>query len=208
MLASWKKSYDKPRKWKKSEVTQSCLTLCDPMDCSQPGSSVHGIFQARVLQWVAISFFRGSSQPRNQTQVSLPVDRRSRQHVKKQRLHFVDKGLYSQSCSFSRSHVWMWQLDYKEGWVPNWCFRNVVLKKTLESSLDSKEIKPVNPKGNQPWIFTGRTDVKAEAPILWPPDVKSQLTVKKKAWCWERLRAGEVDDRGWDGCMASPTLWT
>ena len=73
----------------------------------------------------------------------------------------------------------MWELDHKEGWEPkNWCFLIVVLEKTLESPLDSKEIKPVNPKGNQPWIFIGRTDAEADAPILWPPDVKSQLIGK------------------------------
>ena len=90
-----------------------------------------------------------------------------RQPVKKQRHHFADKGLYSQSCGFSSSHVRMGKLNHKEGWVPkNWCFQTVVLEKTLESPLDNKEIKPVNPKGNQPWIFIGRTDAEAEAPIL------------------------------------------
>ena len=75
---------------------------------------------------------------------------------------------------FSSSHVQMWELDHKEGWAPkNWCFWTAELEKTLENCLDSKEIKPVNPKGNQPWIFIGRTDAKAEAPILWPPDVKN-----------------------------------
>ena len=74
----------------------------------------------------------------------------------------------------SCSHVWIWELDHKEGWVPkNWCFWAVVLEKTLESPLDCKEIKPIDPKGNQPWIFIGRTDAEIEAPILWPPDVKS-----------------------------------
>ena len=88
-----------------------------------------------------------------------------RQHIKKQRHHLGDKGLYSQSYCFSSSHVWMWELGHKEGWVPkNWCFWIVVLEKTLESPLDSKEIKPVNPKGNQPWIFTARTDAEVEAP--------------------------------------------
>ena len=97
--------------------------------------------------------------------------------VLKSRDHFADKGLYSQSYGFSSSHVWIWELDHKEGWAPkNWCFLTVVLEKTLENILDSKEIKPVNSKGNQSWIFIGRTD--AEAPILWPPDVKSQLTGK------------------------------
>ena len=97
--------------------------------------------------------------------------------VKKQRHYFADKGPSSQSYGFSNSHEWMWELDHKEGWAPNnWCFWTVVLEKTLESPLNCKEIKPVNPKGNQPWIFIGRID--AEAPILWPPDVKSQLIWK------------------------------
>ena len=102
----------------------------------------------------------------------------------------------------------MWELDYKESWVPkNWCFWTVVLEKTLESPLDCKEIQPVHPKGDQSWIFIGRTDVEAETPILWPPDAKN-LTHWKRPWCWDRLKAGgEGDDRGWDGWMASPTWW-
>ena len=100
-----------------------------------------------------------------------------RQHIKKQRHYFANKGPYSQSCGFSSSHVWMWELEHQEGWaLKNWCFQTVMLEKTLESPLDSKKIKPVNPKGNQPWIFIGRTE--AEAPVLWPPDVKSLLTGK------------------------------
>ena len=108
------------------------------------------------------------------------------------------------SVIFSSSHVWMWELDHQESWaLKSWCFWIVVLEKTLESPLDWKEIKLVNPKGNQSWIFIGRTDAEAEAPILWPPDVKSW------PWCWEKLRAGgEGDERGWDGWMASPTWWT
>ena len=100
---------------------------------------------------------------------------------------------------FSTSHVQLWELDRKEGWVPkNWCFWTVVLEKTLESLLDSKEIQPVNPIGNQPWLFIGRTDAEAEAPILGPCDAKSWLT-GKSPWCWERLRAGEEGgNRRWD----------
>ena len=98
----------------------------------------------------------------------------SRQHIKKQRHYFTNKGLYSQRYSVSSSHVRMWELDLKEGWVPkNSCFWIVVLEKTLESPLYCTEIKQVNPKGNQPWIFTGRTVAKAEAPILWLPEAKS-----------------------------------
>ena len=90
--------------------------------------------------------------------------------------------------------------DHKEGWVSqNWCFQTVLLEKTLESPLDSKEIKPINPKGNQSWIFIGRTDAETEAPILWSPSVKSWL-IGKDIWCWERLRAkGEAGGRGWNG---------
>ena len=102
-----------------------------------------------------------------------------RQCVRKQRHHFVDKGPYSQGYGLPSSHVWMWELDCKEGWaLKNWCFWTVGLKKTLESPLDRKEIKPVNLRGNQPWIFTGRTDAEAEALILWPPDAKSWLIGK------------------------------
>ena len=104
-----------------------------------------------------------------------------RQRIKKQRHHFAGKGPYSQRYGFSCSHVQMWESDHKEGWDPkNLCFRTVVLEKTLDSPLDCKEITLVNPKGNQPWIFIGRTGAEAEAPILWPPDEKSQLIVKKK----------------------------
>ena len=100
-----------------------------------------------------------------------------RQHIKKQRHSFTNKGPSSQSYGFFSSHVCMWELDCKESWAPkNWCFWTVVLEKTLESALDCKEIKPVNPKGNQPWIFPGRTE--AEAPVLWPPDLKNWLIRK------------------------------
>ena len=134
-----------------------------------------------------------------------------RQCIKKQRHYFAEKGLYSQNYDFfSTSHVWMWELDHKESWAPkDWCFWTVVLK-TRESPLDCK-IKPVSPKGNQSWIFTGRTDAETGAPIVWPPDAKSQLIKKKKnkPWCWERLKArGEGDDRGRDGWMASQIQWT
>ena len=91
----------------------------------------------------------------------------------------ADKGLYSKSYGFSSSHIQVWELDHKEGWaLKNWCFWTVVLEKTLESPLDWKEIKPVNPKGNQSWICTGGTDAEGEAPILWPPYVKNWLIGK------------------------------
>ena len=102
-----------------------------------------------------------------------------RQHIKKQRHHFADKGLSSQSCGFSSSRVCMWELDHKEAWaLKNRCFWTVVLEKTLESPLDCKEIQPVNPKGNQSWIFIRRTNGEAQAPILWPSDAKSWLIGK------------------------------
>ena len=113
-----------------------------------------------------------------------------RQHFKKQRHYFTNKSLSSQSYGFSSSHVWMWELDYEESWAPkNWCFRTVVLEKSLESPLDSKEIQPVNPKGNQSWILIGRSDAAAETPVFWPPDVKNWFIGKDsdagKDWMWE-----------------------
>ena len=103
----------------------------------------------------------------------------SRQHIKKQRHYFVNKGPSSQSYGFSSGHVWMWELDYKESWVlKNWCFWTVVLETTLESPLDCKEIQPVHPKGDQSWVFIGKTDVEAETPIFWPPHAKSSLIWK------------------------------
>ena len=161
-----------------SEVAQPYLTLCDPMDYT-----AHGILQARVLEWVAVPFSRGSSQPRDGTQVS---------HI---------AGRFFTSSAIREAH--------KESWAPkNWCFWIVMLEKTLESPFDSKESKPVNPKGNQPWIFIERTDAEAEVPILWLPDVNRQLTWKRPQ-CWEGLKAkGEGGKRGWDGWMVSLTQWT
>ena len=99
--------------------------------------------------------------------------------ILKKKRHFANKCPSSQGYSFSSSHVWMWELDCKESWaLKNWCFWTVVLEKTLESPLDCKEIQTVNPKGNQSWIFIGRTDVEAETPILWLPDVKNWLIGK------------------------------
>ena len=102
-----------------------------------------------------------------------------RQHIRKQRHYFANKGPSHQGYGFSSSHVWMWELDYKESWVLNsWCFWTVVMEKTFENPLDCKEIEPVYPKGDQSWVFTGRTDVEAETPILWPPDAKNWLLRK------------------------------
>ena len=131
-----------------------------------------------------------------------------RQHIEKWRHLFADKGLYSQSDCFSSSHVWMWELDHEEGWVlKNWWFWMVVLEKTLESPLDSKEIQPVHPKGNQSWILIGRTDAEAETLILWPPDAKSGLIGKDPdaGKDWRREEKGAPED---DGYMASSTHWT
>ena len=124
------------------------------------------------------------------------------QHIKKQRHYFVNKGPSSQGYGFSCSHVWMWELDYKENWAPkNWCFWTVVLEKTLESPLDCKEIQPVHPKGHQSWVFIGRTDVEAETPILWPPDTKSWLSWKdadaRKNWRQEEKGMTEDEMVGW-----------
>ena len=118
----------------------------------------------------------------------------------------TDKGPSSQSYGFSSSHVWMWELDHKESWeLKNWWFWAVMLEKTFESPLDNKEIKPANPKGNQPLIFIGRTEVEAEAPNTLATWCKV-LTHLKRPWCWERLKVGgEGDDAGWDGWMASLT---
>ena len=124
--------------------------------------------------------------------------------VLKSRDIFADKGPSSQSYCFSSSHVRMWVLDHKEGWaLKNWCFWAMMLKKTLESPLDCKEIKPVNPKRNQPWVFIGRTD--AETLATWC----EEPTHWKRPWCWERLKTGgEGDDRERDGWMASLSRWT
>ena len=126
----------------------------------------------------------------------------SRQHIKKQRPYFADKGPSSQSYGFSSCHVWMWELDYKESWVlEDWYFWRVVLTKTPESPLDCKKIKPVNPKGNQSWIFIERTNAEAEAPIVWPPDVKNWLIGKDsdagKDWRQEEKGTTEDEMVGW-----------
>ena len=125
-----------------------------------------------------------------------------RQHTKKQRHYFANKGLSSQGYGFSSGHTWMWELNYKESWVlKNWCFWTVVLEKTLESPLDCKEIQLVHPKRNPSWIFIGRTDAKAETLILWPPDVKNWLIWKDpdsgKDCRWEEKGTTEDEMAGW-----------
>ena len=121
---------------------------------------------------------------------------------KKQRHYLANKGPSTQGCGFSRSHVWMWELGYKESWaLKNWCFWPVVLEKTLESPLDCREIQLVHPKGDQSWVFFGRTDVEDETLILWPPDVKNWLIGKTlmlgKIWRQEEKRTSEDEMVGW-----------
>ena len=125
-----------------------------------------------------------------------------RQCIKKQRHYFTNNGLSNESYGFSSSHVWMWELDYKEIWATqNWCFWTMVLEKTLNSPLDCKEIQPVNSKGNQSWIFIGSTDAEAETPILWPPDMKNRLLGKDpdagKDWRQEEKVTIEDEKVGW-----------
>ena len=132
-----------------------------------------------------------------------------RKHIKKQRHYFANKGPSSQSYGFSSSHVWMLELDHKESWaLKNWWFWTVVLENTLESALDCKEILPVNPKGNQSWIFIGKDwcwSWNSNTLATWC----EELTHWKRPWWWERMKAGGGgNDRGWDGWMASLTPWT
>ena len=134
-----------------------------------------------------------------------------RRHIKKQRDCFASKGPSSQSFVFS-SNVWMWELDYKESWaLKNWCFWTVVLEKTLESPLDCKELQPVHLKGDQSWVFIGRTDVEAETPILWSPDVKSWLTWKDldagKDWGQEEKGTTEDEMVGWHHWLNGHGFW-
>ena len=149
-----------------SEELFNCLTircLLNTSCCIEVGLNLSNL----EICWKKISTFEGP-----------------RQHIKKQRHYFASKGPSSQGCSFSSSHIWRWELDCKESWVPkNWCFWTVVSEKTLESPLDCKEIQPVHPKGDHSWVFIGRTDAEAETPILWPSDVKSWLI-------WEDPDAG------------------
>ena len=124
-----------------------------------------------------------------------------RQHIQKQRHYFANKGPSSQGYGFSSGHVWMWELDCEESWAPkNWCFWTVVLDKALESPLNCKEIQPVHPRGDQSWVFIGRTDVEAETPVLWPPHAKSWLIWKDpdagKDWGQEEKGTTE-DEMAW-----------
>ena len=125
-----------------------------------------------------------------------------RQHIQKQRHYFVNKVLFSKGYGVSSGLVWMWELDYKDSWVlTNWCFWTVILEKTLKSPLDCKEIQPVHPKGDQSWVFLGRTDVEAETPVLWPPDAESWLIWKDAdaGRDWGQKEKGTMTDEmvGW-----------
>ena len=136
-----------------------------------------------------------------------------RQHDKKQRHCFTNKGLSNQSYGFSNSHIWMWELDYKESWAPkNWCFWTVALEKTLESPLDCKEIQPVHSEGDQPWDFFGRNDAKAETPVLWPPDAKNWLIGKDsdagKDWKQEEKGMALLTQRTWVWASSGSRWWT
>ena len=125
-----------------------------------------------------------------------------RQCVEKQRHYSADKGSHSLGYSLPSGHVRLWELDHKEDRVPKlWCFQTVVLKKTPESPLGSKEIKPVNLKGDQPWIFTGRTDAETEAPVFWSSDAHKWLIGKVpdagKDWGQKEKRASDDEMAGW-----------
>ena len=134
-----------------------------------------------------------------------------RQHIKKQRHYFANKVPSSQGYGFSSSHVWMWVLDYKESWAQKyWCFWTTVLEKTLEGPLDCKEIQPVRPKGDQSWVFIGRTDVEAESPIIRSPDVKSWVIWKDSdaGQDWRGEEKGMTEDEmvGWHHWLNGPEL--
>ena len=137
-----------------------------------------------------------------------------RQHIKKQRHYCANKGPSSQSYGFSSSHLWMWELDYKESWVPkNWYFWTVVLEKTPESPLDSKVIQPVHSKGAQSWVFFGRNDAKAGAPVLWTTHAKSWLIEKdshpRRDWRQEEKGTTEDEMAGWHhGLDGRGSEWT
>ena len=146
-------------------------------------------------------FILGGSKITANVDCSLLLGRKARQHIKKQRHYFANKCPSSQSYGFSSSHIWMWELDQIEGWASkNWCFWTFVLEKTLENPLDCKEIQAGYPKDNQSWISIGRIEAKAEASILWPPDVKSRVTGKDpnagEDW-WQEKRATENEMVGW-----------
>ena len=163
---------------------------------------VHGILQARILEWVAYPFSSGSSQPRNWTGVSCIAGRF---------FQLSYKGSLPTKVCLVKAMVfpvvmWMWDLEYKESWAPkNWCFWTAVLEKTLESPWDFEEIQPVHPKGDQSSVFIGRTDVEAETPILWSPDAKNWLIWKDPdaGKDWRRTRRGQQRKRRLGGITNS-----
>ena len=160
-----------------------------------PSSSLPSLFFLSLLHALWISLWKKSFEEKLWQHIK-------RQHIKKQRHYFANKGQSRQSYGFSSSHVWMWELDYKESWAPkNWYFWTVVLEKTLESPLDCKEIQPVHSKGDQPWDFFGGNDAKAETPVLWPPHEKSWLTGKDsdagRDWGQEEKGTTEDEMAGW-----------
>ena len=178
---------------------QSCPTLCDPIDGSPSGSAIPGILQARTLEWVAISFSNAWT---------WKVKVKSLSRVQLLETPWTTDYQTPLSMGFSRqehwsgvplpSLVWMWELDYNESRAPkNWCFWTVVLEKTLESPLDCKEIQQVYPKGDQSWIFTGKTNAEAETPILWPPNSKNWLIDAGKSWRQEEKGMTEAKMVGW-----------
>ena len=213
--------------WSEVKAAQLGWTLCDPMDSpwNSPGQNT-GVDSLSLLQWIFPTHWLNPGL----LQCTWILSQMSHQgspcmcvcvciymcvvcvcvyvlcvcvllYIKKQRHYFANKGLSSQSYGFSGGHVWMWELDYKGSWAPkNWCFWTVVLEKTFGSPLDCKEIQPVHPKGHS-WVFIGRTDVEAEAPILGPPDLKSWLTGKDpedgKDWRQEEKGATEDEIAGW-----------
>ena len=135
-----------------------------------------------------------------------------RHHIKKQRYYFANKQPSSEGYGFSSGHVWMWELDCEESWaLKNWCFWTVVLEKTLENPLDCKEIQPVCPRGDQSWVYIGRTDVEAKTPILWPPDMKNWLIWKDpdagKDWRQEEKEMTEDEMAGWHQRLDGTWVW-
>ena len=182
---------------------QSCLTLCDLIDSSPPGSPVPGILQARTLEWVAISpsnAWKGRGKMKSLSRVQVLVTPWTAAHQAPLSMGFSRQGYWSGVPVLSP--VWMWEVDYKESWAPkNWCLWTVVLEKTLENPLDSKEIQPVHPEGKESWIFIGRTDAIAQAPILRPSDVKNWLIWKDPdaGNDWRQGEKGMTEDdvTGW-----------
>ena len=210
MLASWKESYDQPRQHIKKQrhnfanKVPSSQTMIFPV--VMYGYESWTIKEGWTLKNCILYTYGAGSLPAELLEKLLAPWKKScdqpRQNNKKQRHFFANKGPSSQGYGFSTSHLWMWELDYKESWAPkNWCFWTVVLEKTLESSLDFKEIKPIYPKGNQSWIFIGKADAEAEAAILWPPDVKNWLIGKDPdaGQDWRQEDKGMTEDEmiGW-----------